>query len=186
MKKTLTSFSSTSLFIGSMLSTTGEKWSSPRTKFGKIFLMFYLLVGIPLSFVLVQQFSEFFKRILRFFIDHLSKFSHQNRQTDFTIGQIFVFILVYLLLGASLFSADSFIDRIYYSFTSLFSIEFHGESFEKTTRSIYFLPFFNLIGLSLFFFWFQTIRKQIEDFLFVIARKSVMNVFDLIPLEMGK
>lgn len=181
--KSSVNLSSTSLFIGSMLSTTGDKTTNPKTQIGKLFLIFYLLFGIPLTFVVVQQFSEFLKRILRYLLDQFS--SRQSEQTDFSIRQMIVFLVVYLFFGASFFSADSFIDRFYFSFMSLFTIEFHLESFRKTNRSIYFLVIFYLIGLSLLKFWFQTIQKHIEQFLFLIARKSVMNFFDVDP-QIGK
>ena len=59
-------FSTSVYFIGSLLTTIGYGDVSPQTILGKLFTMIYLIIGVPLTLILLADFGSIFTRFVKF------------------------------------------------------------------------------------------------------------------------
>lgn len=108
----------------------GYGHAAPSTDSGKVFCMFYALLGIPLTLVMFQSLGERINTFVRYLL-HQAKKCLGMRQTEVSMANMvtvgFFSCLSTLCVGAVLFShceGWSFLHAFYYCFITLTTIGF--------------------------------------------------------------
>lgn len=130
------SFGQAVFFAGTVLTTIGYGHVSPLSTGGKIFCIFYAIIGIPITLILISACVERLLIITNKFYDKLKTLSifYRNNSsinlkalTYTHLGLVFTFVLVFFfLIPAAIFSSIeqewNYLDALYYCFISLTTI----------------------------------------------------------------
>ncbi|KAL6464447.1 hypothetical protein MHYP_G00267640 [Metynnis hypsauchen] len=154
-------FAGSFYFAVTVITTIGYGHSSPRTDAGKVFCMFYAVLGIPLTLVMFQSIGERMNRFIRYLMQRSGR-CIGLRRTGVSMGNMvsigFLFCLSTLCVGAAAFShfeGWSFFHACYYCFITLTTIGFGDfvalqkkEDLEKKVPYVAFAFTYILVGLS--------------------------------------
>ncbi|XP_049894290.1 potassium channel subfamily K member 15-like [Epinephelus moara] len=123
-------FAGSFYFALTVITTIGYGHAAPRTDAGKVFCMFYALLGIPLTLVMFQSLGERINTFVRYLLCR-TKQCLGLQETEVSMGNM---VLVGLLscmstlcIGAAAFSHYenwTFFDAFYYCFVTLTTIGF--------------------------------------------------------------
>lgn len=166
-----------SLFFASTLVTTvGYGYTTPLTDSGKAFCIFYALVGVPftmlvLSAAVQRLMATFTYRPIRYF--QLHKGFDRKKVTIVHIVIISLLVLIlFLIIPAAIFNAIesswSFLDAFYFCFISLCTIGLGdyvpGEQNNQWLRQLYkvSVAFYLLLGLMAMLLVLQTFHKAAD------------------------
>jgi hypothetical protein len=178
----------------------------PKSRIGKLFLMIYTGLGIPLTLVFLTDLSYLIKEFIIYFYIYASKyFLHIRRflffrlieeaedlnlsQTSFnmnknlTIIQLIFTLFIYLFIGSCFISSNSFLENFYSVFTSLFTINFDRKMYHN--KNLFWIMIYIFFGLAIVLLCIEVVRKRMEIFLTNIAKKLVQNLLELTQ-QMGK
>ncbi|XP_001945406.1 two pore potassium channel protein sup-9 [Acyrthosiphon pisum] len=117
-------------FATTVLTTIGYGHSTPNTKSGKLFTMFYAMVGIPLGLVMFQSIGEQLNKFSSVVIRQAKRALGCKRTEATEINLIFVVSFLSSLTiagGATAFSSYegwTYFDSVYYCFVTLTTIGF--------------------------------------------------------------
>ncbi|XP_053723788.1 potassium channel subfamily K member 15-like [Synchiropus splendidus] len=154
-------FSGSFYFAISVISTIGYGHATPRTHAGKIFCMFYAVLGIPLTLIMFQSLGERINSLVRFLL-HRAKQGLGFQKTDVSMGNMVVMGLLScsstLCIGAAAFSqleGWTFFNAYYYSFITLTTIGFGDlvalqkkDDLQKRPPYVAFTFMYILVGLT--------------------------------------
>ncbi|XP_034051479.1 potassium channel subfamily K member 3 [Thalassophryne amazonica] len=123
-------FAGSFYFAITVITTIGYGHASPSTDSGKVFCMFYALLGIPLTLVMFQSLGERINTFVRYLL-HQAKKCLGLRQTEVSMANMvtvgFFSCMSTLCVGAVAFShceGWSFLHAFYYCFITLTTIGF--------------------------------------------------------------
>ena len=171
---------------------------------GKIFLMIYTGFGIPLTLVfltdlsnilrqLIANLSAYFSRtclqfirrlfIFRFLEDLLSSRYSSNLRNHLSILQLILTLFLYLLIGAYLFASKSFLESFYLMFTTLFTIHFNTQIYQK--ENFLAIMIYVFFGLAIVLLCIEAVKDRLEIFLENVGRRLMKNLVELTQ-QMGK
>ncbi|KAK6490025.1 potassium channel subfamily K member 3-like [Huso huso] len=123
-------FAGSFYFAITVITTIGYGHAAPSTNGGKVFCMFYALLGIPLTLVMFQSLGERINTFVKYLLHHIKKCLKMQRAdvsmaNMVTIG--FFSCISTLCIGAAAFSHYedwSFFHAYYYCFITLTTIGF--------------------------------------------------------------
>ncbi|KRZ93976.1 Two pore potassium channel protein sup-9 [Trichinella sp. T8] len=150
-------------FATVVITTVGYGHSTPATKLGKVFCMFYALCGIPLNLVMFQCIGERLNTLIAYVLYKVRKFlkfnQHQVTHTQMILVSTTLGTMV-IMSGAYLFHKYenwTFFEGFYYCFITLTTIGFgdyvaiqKNYALEKHFDYIVLSLLFMLFGLALF------------------------------------
>ncbi|XP_041710393.1 potassium channel subfamily K member 3 isoform X2 [Coregonus clupeaformis] len=123
-------FAGSFYFAITVITTIGYGHAAPSTDSGKVFCMFYALLGIPLTLVMFQSMGERINTLVRFLL-HRTKQCLGLRHTEVSMANMvtigFFSCMSTLCVGAAAFShyeGWSFFHAYYYCFITLTTIGF--------------------------------------------------------------
>lgn len=123
-------FSDNFYFSTVVLALIGYGHRKLLTSRGKIFCIFYAILGIPMWLITFQSTGERLNSLLSYILTRLKHWLHM-KQTKITDGELLItetlLSIVILLIGACVFSKYekwSFFDSFYYGFITLTTIGF--------------------------------------------------------------
>ncbi|XP_013873495.1 potassium channel subfamily K member 3 [Austrofundulus limnaeus] len=154
-------FAGSFYFAITVITTIGYGHAAPSTDSGKVFCMFYALLGIPLTLVMFQSLGERINTLVRYLL-HQAKKCLGLRQTEVSMANMvtvgFFSCLSTLCVGALLFShceGWSFLHAFYYCFITLTTIGFgdyvalqKDDSLQNDPRYVAFCFVYILMGLT--------------------------------------
>ncbi|KAG8448741.1 hypothetical protein GDO86_015708 [Hymenochirus boettgeri] len=166
-----------SLFFASTLVTTvGYGYTTPLTDSGKAFCIFYALVGVPFTMLVL---SSFVQRLMIIFTHKPIQYLQVHRGFDRrTVTQLHFFVLLvivlvfFLLIPSTIFNTIettwSFLDAFYFCFISLCTIGLGdyvpGEQDNQWLRQLYkvSVAFYLFVGLMAMLVVVQTFHKAAD------------------------
>lgn len=123
-------FAGSFYFAITVITTIGYGHAAPSTDGGKVFCMFYALLGIPLTLVMFQSLGERINTFVRYLL-HRAKKGLGMRRADVSMANMvligFISCISTLCIGAAAFSYYehwSFFQAYYYCFITLTTIGF--------------------------------------------------------------
>ncbi|XP_028293645.1 potassium channel subfamily K member 3 [Gouania willdenowi] len=123
-------FAGSFYFAITVITTIGYGHAAPSTDSGKVFCMFYALLGIPLTLVMFQSLGERINTFVRYLL-HQAKKCLGMHHTEVSMANMvtvgFFFCVSTLCVGAVAFSHSegwSFLHAFYYCFITLTTIGF--------------------------------------------------------------
>uniref|UniRef100_A0A8C6TWE1 Potassium channel subfamily K member n=1 Tax=Neogobius melanostomus TaxID=47308 RepID=A0A8C6TWE1_9GOBI len=154
-------FAGSFYFAITVITTIGYGHAAPSTDSGKVFCMFYALLGIPLTLVMFQSLGERINTFVRYLL-HQAKKCLGMRRTEVSMANMvtvgFFSCLSTLCVGAILFSQSegwSFLHAFYYCFITLTTIGFgdyvalqKDEALQNSPRYVAFCFIYILMGLT--------------------------------------
>ncbi|CAL8283668.1 unnamed protein product [Lota lota] len=154
-------FAGSFYFAITVITTIGYGHAAPSTDSGKVFCMFYALLGIPLTLVMFQSLGERINTLVRYLL-HRAKLrlrprhAHVSMANMVTVG--FFSCLGTLCVGAAAFSHSegwSFLHAFYYCFITLTTIGFgdyvalqKDHALQNDPRYVAFCFVYILLGLT--------------------------------------
>uniref|UniRef100_A0A8C9V7G1 Potassium channel subfamily K member n=1 Tax=Scleropages formosus TaxID=113540 RepID=A0A8C9V7G1_SCLFO len=154
-------FAGSFYFAITVITTIGYGHAAPGTDAGKVFCMFYAVLGIPLTLVMFQSLGERLNAAVRYLLCRL-KATLGFRHTDVSTGNMvlvgFLSCLGTLCVGAAAFSRFegwTFFHAYYYCFITLTTIGFGDfvalqkkEDLQEKTLYVAFSFMYILLGLT--------------------------------------
>ncbi|XP_037540660.1 potassium channel subfamily K member 15 [Nematolebias whitei] len=154
-------FAGSFYFAITVITTIGYGHAAPGTDAGKVFCMFYAVLGIPLTLVMFQSLGERMNTFVRYLL-HKIKQCLGFRRTEVSMENMvlvgFLSCLGTLCVGAAAFShfeGWSFFHAYYYCFITLTTIGFGDfvalqkkEDLQKKTPYVAFSFMYILVGLT--------------------------------------
>ncbi|XP_023652406.1 potassium channel subfamily K member 15-like [Paramormyrops kingsleyae] len=154
-------FAGSFYFAITVITTIGYGHAAPGTDAGKVFCMFYAVLGIPLTLVMFQSLGERMNTVMRFLLRRL-KACLGLRNTNVSMGNMvlvgFLSCLGTLCVGAAAFShfeGWTFFHAYYYCFITLTTIGFGDfvalqkkEDLQEKTPYVAFSFLYILVGLT--------------------------------------
>ncbi|XP_048780013.1 two pore potassium channel protein sup-9-like [Ostrea edulis] len=148
-------------FSLTVITTIGYGHSTPQTDSGKIFCMWYALVGIPLCLIMFQSVGERLNTFVTFLLKQIKKcFRLKNCEVSQTNLIMVACILscLFLTAGAGVFTYFedwSYLDAFYYCFITLTTIGFgdyvalqSNNALQDSPQYVAFSLIFILFGLT--------------------------------------
>ncbi|XP_066922348.1 uncharacterized protein [Clytia hemisphaerica] len=178
-----------SLYFASTVTTTiGYGHITPQTQSGRIFLIIFALIGIPLNILALASVGEHITvaifNFLRYVSSHCCCQKKKNRikHINIKVMMVSVFLMVCMLfIGGLLYCSTeewSYVDSIYYCFVAMATIGF-GDLVPNKGRApdsegekaIWFLRALYLsVGLSLVSTVFTALSNAMEEINFLLGR----------------
>ncbi|XP_061599626.1 potassium channel subfamily K member 3 [Cololabis saira] len=154
-------FAGSFYFAITVITTIGYGHAAPSTDSGKVFCMFYALLGIPLTLVMFQSLGERINTFVRYLL-HQAKKCLGMRHTEVSMANMvtvgFFSCISTLCVGAALFShceGWSFLHAFYYCFITLTTIGFgdyvalqKDDALQNDPRYVAFCFVYILTGLT--------------------------------------
>ncbi|KAL7864514.1 hypothetical protein AOLI_G00159340 [Acnodon oligacanthus] len=154
-------FAGSFYFAITVITTIGYGHAAPGTDAGKVFCMFYAVLGIPLTLVMFQSLGERMNTFVRFLL-HRAKQCLGFRHTEVSMENMvligFLSCLGTLCVGAAAFShfeGWTFFHAYYYCFITLTTIGFgdfvalqKNEDLQEKTPYVVFSFMYILVGLT--------------------------------------
>ncbi|XP_068604907.1 potassium channel subfamily K member 15 [Brachionichthys hirsutus] len=154
-------FAGSFYFALTVITTIGYGHAAPGTDAGKVFCMFYAVLGIPLTLVMFQSLGERMNTFVRCLL-HLTKKCLRLRRTGVSMENMvlvgFLSCMGTLCVGAAAFShfeGWSFFHAYYYCFITLTTIGFgdfvalqKNEDLQEKTPYVAFSFMYILVGLT--------------------------------------
>uniref|UniRef100_A0A8D3C810 Potassium channel, subfamily K, member 15 n=1 Tax=Scophthalmus maximus TaxID=52904 RepID=A0A8D3C810_SCOMX len=155
-------FAGSFYFAITVITTIGYGHAAPGTDAGKVFCMFYAVLGIPLTLVMFQSLGERMNTFVRYLL-HKAKQCTGVRRTEVSMENMvlvgFLSCIGTLCVGAvafSYFEGWSFFHAYYYCFITLTTIGFFGdfvalqktEDLQEKTPYVAFSFMYILVGLT--------------------------------------
>lgn len=154
-------FAGSFYFAITVITTIGYGHAAPSTDSGKVFCMFYALLGIPLTLVMFQSLGERINTLVRYLL-HQAKKCLGMRRAEVSMANMvtvgFFSCLSTLCVGAILFSYSegwSFLHAFYYCFITLTTIGFgdyvalqKDDALQNDPRYVAFCFVYILMGLT--------------------------------------
>ncbi|XP_069099645.1 potassium channel subfamily K member 15 isoform X1 [Pleurodeles waltl] len=154
-------FAGSFYFAITVITTIGYGHAAPGTDAGKVFCMFYAVLGIPLTLVMFQSLGERMNTFVRFLLKKVKKCFHM-RKTDVSMENMvfvgFLSCIGTLCIGAAAFSyfeGWTFFHSYYYCFITLTTIGFgdfvalqKNEALQKKPPYVAFSFMYILVGLT--------------------------------------
>ncbi|XP_061099087.1 potassium channel subfamily K member 3a [Conger conger] len=154
-------FAGSFYFAITVITTIGYGHAAPSTDSGKVFCMFYALLGIPLTLVMFQSLGERINTLVRYLLHRLKK-ALGLRRTEVSMANMvaigFFSCVGTLCVGAGAFSAYetwTFFQAFYYCFITLTTIGFgdyvalqKDEALQNHPRYVAFSFIYILTGLT--------------------------------------
>ncbi|XP_057715707.1 potassium channel subfamily K member 3 [Corythoichthys intestinalis] len=154
-------FAGSFYFALTVITTIGYGHAAPSTDSGKVFCMFYALLGIPLTLVMFQSLGERINTLVRHLL-HRAKKCLALRRTEVSMANMvavgFLSCAGTLCVGAAAFSHSegwSFLHAFYYCFITLTTIGFgdyvalqRHDALQKEPRYVAFCFVYILTGLT--------------------------------------
>ncbi|XP_069507448.1 potassium channel subfamily K member 9-like isoform X2 [Ambystoma mexicanum] len=154
-------FAGSFYFAITVITTIGYGHAAPGTDAGKVFCMFYAVLGIPLTLVMFQSLGERMNTFVRFLLKKLKKCFHMRKTEVSMENMVFVGFLSCigtLCIGAAAFSyfeGWTFFHSYYYCFITLTTIGFgdfvalqKNEALQKKPPYVAFSFMYILVGLT--------------------------------------
>ncbi|XP_073679543.1 potassium channel subfamily K member 15 [Garra rufa] len=154
-------FAGSFYFAITVITTIGYGHAAPGTDAGKVFCMFYAVLGIPLTLVMFQSLGERMNTFVRYLLSHVKKCVGLHR-TEISMENMvlvgFLSCLGTLCVGAAAFShfeGWTFFHAYYYCFITLTTIGFGDfvalqkkEDLQEKTPYVVFSFMYILVGLT--------------------------------------
>ncbi|XP_061890480.1 potassium channel subfamily K member 3-like isoform X1 [Entelurus aequoreus] len=154
-------FAGSFYFAITVITTIGYGHAAPSTDSGKVFCMFYALLGIPLTLVMFQSLGERINTLVRYLL-HQAKKCLAMRHTEVSMANMvtvgFFSCMSTLCVGALAFSHSegwSFLHAFYYCFITLTTIGFgdyvalqRDNALQNDPRYVAFCFIYILTGLT--------------------------------------
>ncbi|XP_004540078.1 potassium channel subfamily K member 3 [Maylandia zebra] len=154
-------FAGSFYFAITVITTIGYGHAAPSTDSGKVFCMFYALLGIPLTLVMFQSLGERINTFVRYLL-HQAKKCLGMRHTEVSMANMvtvgFFSCMSTLCVGAVAFSHSegwSFLNAFYYCFITLTTIGFgdyvalqKNEALQNDPKYVAFCFVYILTGLT--------------------------------------
>ncbi|XP_077416133.1 potassium channel subfamily K member 3 [Vanacampus margaritifer] len=154
-------FAGSFYFAITVITTIGYGHAAPSTDSGKVFCMFYALLGIPLTLVMFQSLGERINTLVRHLLHRVKK-CLALRHTEVSMANMvavgFLSCAGTLCVGAAAFSRSegwSFLHAFYYCFITLTTIGFgdyvalqRHDALQKEPRYVAFCFVYILMGLT--------------------------------------
>ncbi|XP_068118816.1 potassium channel subfamily K member 9-like [Hyperolius riggenbachi] len=154
-------FAGSFYFAITVITTIGYGHAAPGTDAGKVFCMFYAVLGIPLTLVMFQSLGERMNTFVRFLLKKLKK-CFRMRKTEVSMENMvlvgFLSCIGTLGIGAAAFSyfeGWTFFHSYYYCFITLTTIGFgdfvalqKNEALQKKPPYVAFSFMYILVGLT--------------------------------------
>ncbi|XP_068436140.1 potassium channel subfamily K member 3 [Clinocottus analis] len=154
-------FAGSFYFAITVITTIGYGHAAPSTDSGKVFCMFYALLGIPLTLVMFQSLGERINTFVRYLL-HQAKKCLAMRRTEVSMANMvtvgFFSCMSTLCVGAVAFShceGWSFLHAFYYCFITLTTIGFgdyvalqRDDALQNDPRYVAFCFVYILMGLT--------------------------------------
>lgn len=144
-----------------LITVPGYGHSTPQTDSGKIFCMWYALVGIPLCLIMFQSVGERLNTFVTFLLKHIKKCLRLKNCEVSQTNLIMVATILssfYLFTGAGVFTHFedwSYLDAFYYCFITLTTIGFgdyvalqSNNALQDSPEYVTFSLIFILFGLT--------------------------------------
>uniref|UniRef100_A0A158P5Y6 Ion channel n=1 Tax=Angiostrongylus cantonensis TaxID=6313 RepID=A0A158P5Y6_ANGCA len=159
--KDIWTFPAAVLFATTTIIPVGYGYVCPSSELGKVLLIVYGIVGIPLALVTVANIGKFLSRIVSVWL---------NESMSLPTGLFLSLLFFYPIFGGLLFHsyADlSLQDAIYFSFTSIFTIGF-GDLMPNV--NVVYLVVFIIIGVLLVTITIDFIVAEAIDYVHYMGR----------------
>ncbi|KAL6106027.1 kcnk3 [Pungitius sinensis] len=154
-------FAGSFYFAITVITTIGYGHAAPSTDSGKVFCMFYALLGIPLTLVMFQSLGERINTFVRYLL-HQAKKCLAMRHTEVSMANMvtvgFFSCMSTLCVGAAAFShceGWSFLHAFYFCFITLTTIGFgdyvalqRDDALQNDPRYVAFCFVYILMGLT--------------------------------------
>ncbi|KAI1897716.1 hypothetical protein AGOR_G00086140 [Albula goreensis] len=154
-------FAGSFYFAITVITTIGYGHAAPSTDGGKVFCMFYALLGIPLTLVMFQSLGERINTFVKYLLHRLKK-ALGLRRTEVSMANMvtigFISCISTLCVGAAAFSRYenwTFFHAYYYCFITLTTIGFgdyvalqKDDALQKNPKYVAFSFIYILTGLT--------------------------------------
>ena len=113
-----------------------------------------------------------------------------NDDTDLTMSQLIITVLIYILIGACLITSNSYFDSVYICFTSLFTINLSNyfrnstASQEHSTKAMFIFAIYILFGLAIVSLCITAVQIRIQTILADIGTKLLRDLVEFLR-QMG-
>ncbi|XP_048587971.1 potassium channel subfamily K member 4 isoform X2 [Nematostella vectensis] len=121
-------------FVGSVTTTIGYGHLAPKTQSGRLFLIFFAMVGIPLNLVTLQSVGEHINLVMHILIrqverNMLKRSSVRHEHVKIFLLSIALIVLILPLGGLMYYRSEhengwTYLDSVYYCFVAISTIGF--------------------------------------------------------------
>lgn len=112
----------------------------------------------------IKQSSKIQRHIHRF-LKHLKNVDNDK---DLTLKQLLLALFIYILIGTYFISSNSFSDKFYLCFTTLFTINVN--TITNQEKNLFFLTIYLIFGLAIVWLFVQTLKNRLETLLINIGK----------------
>lgn len=169
-------FASSLFFSSTLVTTVGYGYTTPLTDSGKAFCIFYALVGVPFTMLILSTavqrlMSTFTYQPIRYFQLHRGFERKRVTRVHFvilTLAVLIFFLIVPSAIFSSIESSWTFLDAFYFCFISLCTIGLGdyvpGEQDNQWLRQLYkvSVAFYLFLGLMAMLLILQTFHKAAD------------------------
>ncbi|KAI6187864.1 hypothetical protein M3Y98_00291600 [Aphelenchoides besseyi] len=196
-KDSMWTLSKTFFYLGGMLTTNGYGEDRPQTREGKVFILFFAIIGIPICSCFFIALTDRLRRPAVWFRMKIhEKFAHTYDEKQRNIIYLiflgyFVIITLFIVpsLGFMIIESEwTFVDAFYYCYMSMSTIELGeqqlGENSTEPHRSIYKIIeiLYLFCGLSVMMVFVELViegsLRRISNILHAQNRMNEINMID--------